>query len=71
MKRKPIPNRRYHKEYDLDDILSETNGIPRGKELPQVETEEEIILSIYQSKTGMPLDRAYSVLHHQMTDDDF
>lgn len=57
---------------DMESIVSACYGSPRGDELPQVASAEDIMIDIYSDITNAPREFAAAMFHHQNgVDDDF
>lgn len=53
---------------DIASLMSVCCGNPRGDELPQVASEEDIVLDICSDVLNMSRDHAAGVVHHQYDD---
>ncbi len=57
---------------EMDKIVSVCCGSPRGDELPQVASAEDILMDVYSDITNAPREYAAAMFHHQFgVDDDF
>lgn len=59
-----------HDEYDFDmeSLMSVCCGNPRGDELPQVASEQDLVLDVYSDMLNKPRDYAAGIFHHQLDD---
>lgn len=53
----------------FENIIAYCCGSPRGDELPQVASEDDIAIDVFNDLTAMPREAAAAYLHHQMDDD--
>lgn len=49
----------------LETTILECNGAPRGKELPQVASADDVAIALLHKRTGIPLDAADIALNNQ------
>lgn len=50
---------------EMESIVSVCCGSPRGDELPQVASTEDIMIDIYSDMTNAPREFAAAMFHHQ------
>jgi hypothetical protein len=50
---------------EMETIVSVCCGNPRGDELPQVASTEDIMIDIYSDMTNAPREFAAAMFHHQ------
>lgn len=50
----------------MDDIMSVCGGVPRGDELPQVASEDDILVDVYSDISNLPREYACAQFHHQL-----
>lgn len=55
-------------EFDMESLMSVCCGNPRGDELPQVASAEDLVLDVYSDMLNMPRDHAAGIFHHQFDD---
>lgn len=58
-------------ENDFESIIAYCCGNPKGDELPQVGSTEDMALDIFHDATAMSRETAAAYLHHQMDDEIF
>lgn len=54
---------------DTQDAELAVYGAPRGDELPQVASAEDILMDVYSDILNMPREYAAGHFHHQYADD--
>lgn len=57
-------------DHNIESIVSYCCGSPRGDELPQVASEDDIAIDVFNDLTALPREYAAAYLHHQMDDDE-
>lgn len=66
MKQHPIDT---HNTESIESIVAYCGGMPQGDELPQVASEDDIAIDVFNDLANMPREFAAAYLHHQIEDD--
>lgn len=59
------------RDFSIPDeaLMDECLGVPHGDELPQVGSEDQMMIGLYQELTHMPHGYVKSYLHHQVDEE--